>query len=103
MTIRPQAAAAQRLLEDRASVEEPAFVDRIALVELVWVLQRRYGYGREAIADALIALLRTPSCGWRTPSGLSMRHGCIARAARTLPTSCSFSVRESQDVRRWLP
>lgn len=62
-----QAGAAQRLLETRASADVPAFVDRIALVELVWVLQRRYGYGREAIADAVIALLRTPALRLENP------------------------------------
>jgi predicted nucleic-acid-binding protein len=62
-----QAAAAQRLLEARASAEAPAFVDRIALVELVWVLQRRYGYGRDAIVGALMALLRAPSLRLESP------------------------------------
>ncbi|HMR34287.1 MAG TPA: type II toxin-antitoxin system VapC family toxin [Geminicoccus sp.] len=55
-----QAGAAQRLLETEASAQSPAFVDRVALVELVWVLQRRYGYGRDAVADAVVALLRSP-------------------------------------------
>ncbi len=56
-----QAEAAQRLLETQAGRDAPAFVDRVALVELVWVLQRRYGYDRDAIADAVVALLRTPA------------------------------------------
>lgn len=54
-----QAGAVQRLLETKASAQSLAFVDRVALVELVWVLQRRYGYGRDAVADAVIALLRS--------------------------------------------
>lgn len=56
-----QADAAQHLLETQAGRQAPAFVDRVALVELVWVLQRRYGYDRAAIADAVVALLRTPA------------------------------------------
>jgi predicted nucleic-acid-binding protein len=54
-----QAATVERLLAARASPDDPAFVERIVLVELVWVLQRRYGYDRGAIADAVAALLRT--------------------------------------------
>jgi predicted nucleic-acid-binding protein len=49
----------ERLLAARASPDDPAFVERIVLVELVRVLQRRYGYDRGAIADAVAALLRT--------------------------------------------
>lgn len=63
-----QAGAAQRLLETKASLQSPTFVDRVALVELVWVLQRRYGYGRDAIADAVVALLRTPVLRLENPA-----------------------------------
>lgn len=62
-----QAGAAERLLEAKASRQSPAFVDRIVLVELVWVLQRRYGYDRNSIADAVVALLRTPALRLEDP------------------------------------
>ena len=35
----------------------PGFVSREVQVELVWVLERAYGYGRDEIAQALEALL----------------------------------------------
>ena len=51
--------AALALLADRATADEPAFVNRIALVEFVWVLESAYGYGRSTVADAVERLLRT--------------------------------------------
>lgn len=37
--------------------DEPGFLPREVVVELVWVLDRAYGYSRGAICDALDALL----------------------------------------------
>jgi predicted nucleic-acid-binding protein len=41
------------------SAADPAFVSVIVLVELIWVLARHYGYGREAIHALLRKLLAT--------------------------------------------
>ena len=49
--------AAARALISGLTVDEPGFVSREVQVELVWVLERAYGYGREDIARALEALL----------------------------------------------
>lgn len=42
---------------DRLTDAEPGFVGREVLVELVWVLERAYGYGRAEISGALDGLL----------------------------------------------
>ena len=47
-----QAEAARALLEGLTS-EEPGFVCREVMVELVWVLQRAYGFARARIAMVL--------------------------------------------------
>jgi predicted nucleic-acid-binding protein len=51
-----QTARADRLLEYRTA-DDPAYVSRIALVELVWVLRRGYKYDRETIADVIERIL----------------------------------------------
>ena len=47
-----QAAAADRILDAR-SAADPAFVARIVLVELVWVLRRAYKYDRGSVGDVV--------------------------------------------------
>ncbi|WP_111735376.1 PIN domain-containing protein [Roseovarius amoyensis] len=42
---------------DRLTDADPGSVGREVLVELVWVLERAYGYGRSEIAGALDGLL----------------------------------------------
>ena len=51
-----QAAAARALLAG-LTVERPGFVCREVVVELVWVLQRTYGFSRGRIAGVLEDLL----------------------------------------------
>lgn len=56
-------AAQQRVARDyiatHCSSREPARVDRIVAVETIWVLERRYGFGRSRIATAFEKLLDT--------------------------------------------
>lgn len=52
-----QAAKVEAWLSQNASAREPAYVDHIVLCELAWVLERSYGYSREAVLQALGALL----------------------------------------------
>lgn len=40
------------------SAESPGFINRIALVEVVWVLESAYGYERSEVAAAVEGLLR---------------------------------------------
>lgn len=51
-----QSLAARALLEDRTA-EQPAFVCREVMIELVWVLQRTYRLPRDRIASVLEALV----------------------------------------------
>jgi len=54
-----QARRATRLITNECSSEDPGFLNRIVLCELVWVLETAYGYGREQMALALEKILRT--------------------------------------------
>lgn len=51
-----QARAASDLISGLTE-DNPAFVCREVLVELVWVLERSYGFSRSKIAGALVGLL----------------------------------------------
>ena len=52
-----QAAAARRFVAARCTSENPAFVDRVALCEMVWVLTRAHGYDRGDIVSVIEQLL----------------------------------------------
>lgn len=54
-----QGAVATRLMEG-LTAQAPGFVGREVLVELVWVLERAYGYGRAEVAAAVEGLLVAP-------------------------------------------
>ena len=53
----PQTAAATRLIESRCKTADPGLVTLVVLCELVWVLDRGYGYERAAIAGVLRRIL----------------------------------------------
>jgi predicted nucleic-acid-binding protein len=53
-----QTPRANRLIES-LSADEPGFVPRVALVELVWVLSGSYGLARAQVATVLDTLLRS--------------------------------------------
>jgi predicted nucleic-acid-binding protein len=52
-----QARAASRLIETRCTNEDPGFVSLLMLAELVWVLDRAYGYARHQVSDVLNGIL----------------------------------------------
>lgn len=52
-----QAQLARSFVAERCSKIEPAFVDRVALCELVWVLMYSHGYGRAEIGRIIRHLL----------------------------------------------
>jgi predicted nucleic-acid-binding protein len=56
-----QTPQATRFLQDRCSPDDPGFVNRVVMIELLWVLQNAYGYGRADIASALERLLANTS------------------------------------------
>jgi predicted nucleic-acid-binding protein len=53
-----QTVRVDRLLESRTA-DDPAFIARIALVELVWVLRKGYKYDRETVGDVIERILAT--------------------------------------------
>ncbi len=55
-----QADAARALLE-RLTPERPGFICREVAIEIVWVLERAYGFTRVQIADVLMELIATDS------------------------------------------
>ena len=52
-----EARAASRLIASRCTADDPGMVSLVVLCELVWVLDRGYGYDRETIASVLRRLL----------------------------------------------
>jgi predicted nucleic-acid-binding protein len=52
-----QARSARSFVAERCNKQNPAFVDRVALCELVWVLMDSHGYGRAEIAHVIRRLL----------------------------------------------
>jgi predicted nucleic-acid-binding protein len=55
-----RAAAAQRFIETECGPERPGFLNMVVLCELAWTLDRRYSFGRNAIADTIEALIGAP-------------------------------------------
>ncbi len=54
-----QSRKASQLISRECTRETPGFISRIALCELVWVLESAYGYSKETIAGVLEKVLRT--------------------------------------------
>jgi predicted nucleic-acid-binding protein len=52
-----QASAATRFIEKRCTAAEPGWIADLVLCELVWVLERGYGYKRHEIAEVLKKVL----------------------------------------------
>jgi len=65
--------AATRFIEHECSPQEPAFINRVVLAEVVWVLESSYKMPRSAVVGALRLLFDT--------NHLSIEHAEDARAA----------------------
>lgn len=52
-----QARAASNVIEQQCTEERPGFLSLVVLAELVWVLERAYGYRRAQLVDVLEAIL----------------------------------------------
>lgn len=52
-----QVRAAEKLIATHCSSEEPGYVSRLVIVEIVWALKGFYGYDRSQIAASIRALL----------------------------------------------
>ncbi|MBU2532056.1 MAG: type II toxin-antitoxin system VapC family toxin [Alphaproteobacteria bacterium] len=62
---------AARFLKAR-TVDDPAYVSLIVLAEMVWALDRRYGYPRESVRAVVLALLESAEVVFEEESSLSM-------------------------------
>lgn len=54
-----QAARAEAFVLDACSPQSPCLINRIVLVEMVWVLQSGYRYRRDQVATIIENILRT--------------------------------------------
>ena len=54
-----QSRKATQVIAKRCTRDDPGFVNRIVLCELVWVLESAYGYSKDTIVVVLEKLLRT--------------------------------------------
>jgi predicted nucleic-acid-binding protein len=54
-----QAAMADQFMERCQAADEVCFINRIVMVETVWLLQSGYGYARKDVAAIIENLLRT--------------------------------------------
>jgi predicted nucleic-acid-binding protein len=54
-----QSEQATRTIEEHCTVKQPGFINRIVLVELVWVLKGAYGYDKTIIESVLQQILTT--------------------------------------------
>ena len=56
-----QTPRATRFLQDHCSPDEPGFVNCVVIIELLWVLENAYRFGRDDIVLALESLLGNTS------------------------------------------
>ena len=54
-----QAERASALIQTACSIDEPGYINRVVICEIVWVLERAYRYERSLIASCLETILRT--------------------------------------------
>ncbi len=54
-----QSRKATQVIAKQCTRDDPGFINRIVLCELVWVLESAYGYSKETIVTVLEKLLRT--------------------------------------------
>ena len=54
-----QSRKATQVITQQCTRDDPGFINRIVLCELVWVLESAYGYSKDTIVPVLERLLRT--------------------------------------------
>ena len=62
---------ASRFLTARTA-DDPAYVSLIVLAEMVWALERRYGYPRDSVRGVVLALLESAEVVFEAEASLSM-------------------------------
>jgi len=96
-----QAASARRFLDANVSADEPAFVNRIVLIEIAWVLESAYDeYGRGEITAVIEGIFETTEflvedavrmlggiARYRADATLAATNSSISDASRTFGRS----------------
>ena len=54
-----QSRAATHIITKQCTRDDPGFINRIVLCEMVWVLESAYGYSKATVVSVLDKLLRT--------------------------------------------
>jgi predicted nucleic-acid-binding protein len=54
-----QSRKATQVITKQCTRDDPGFINRVVLCELVWVLESAYGYSKDTIVPVLEKLLRT--------------------------------------------
>jgi len=65
-----QAALADEFLREHCTHENPGWINRIVLCELVWILERAYGCSREEVRNTLVGLCRSSELAVEDPSSV---------------------------------
>lgn len=77
-----QSAIATNLLENILTSENPGFVSLVAVLELDWVLRTQYGFSALIAANAIAALMSSPSLIFENDAAvgvaLGFSHGDLA-------------------------
>ena len=77
-----QGAIATNLLENTLTSENPGFVTLVAVLELDWVLRTLYGFSPLIVANAIAALMSSPSLVFESDAAvraaLGFEHGDLA-------------------------
>jgi predicted nucleic acid-binding protein len=83
-----QARAATQVITQRCTRDDPGFINRIVLCELVWVLESAYGYPKVTIVAVLEKCCEPASSRLRMHSQRGLPFACIRRERRTLRIAC---------------
>ncbi len=79
-----QSAVATRLIETELTAEDPGFITVVVIVELAWVLTKRYGASVETVTAVFRTLLASPQIVVEDPDlverALALRHEDLADA-----------------------
>jgi predicted nucleic-acid-binding protein len=80
-----QKVKATRFLAEECTKSDPGFVNLVVLSELVWTLDKGYGYDREQIADVIEALVTT------TELAVERRDDVVSALARYREVNVGFA------------
>jgi predicted nucleic acid-binding protein len=80
-----QSRKATQVIAKQCTRDDPGFINRIVLCELVWVLESAYGYSKDTIVAVLEKLLRTSQLKIEDTRRRGPLFACIRKGRQTLP------------------